>query len=81
MCEVDRLAYCLKHLIYLICVEDVRQVCLLGDLFESCPLHGRECELTLLHVVVNCLIEVLAHVSFKDHWEVVSIPISLGTSL
>lgn len=81
MCEVDRFANSVNHLVYLVCVIDVRQVCLLGDLFEPGPLHGRERELRLLHVVVNCLIEVLAHVCFKDHWEVVSIPVALGTSL
>ena len=44
--------------------------------FESWKMH-----LTLLHVVVDSFVEVLAHTGFEDDWEMVSKPFSLGSSL
>ena len=40
-----------------------------------------EVHFVLLHIVVNCLIKVLAHVSLKDDRKVISEPLPLCASL
>ena len=47
----------------------------------SSEFKSREMHLTLLHVVVDSFVEVLAHSGFEDDWEMVSKPFSLTTSL
>ena len=44
--------------------------------FESWKMH-----LTLLHVVVDSFVEVLAHTGFEDDWEMVPKPFTLRSSL
>ena len=47
----------------------------------SSEFKSREMHFTLLHVVVDSFVEVLAHSSFEDYWEMVAKPFSLGSSL
>jgi hypothetical protein len=79
--EVDRPASNILNLFDLVFVENVVQGGRLGGRFISVELDRWESELWLLHVVVNLLVEVLAHVGLKNHWEVVSVPVSLAASL
>jgi hypothetical protein len=44
-------------------------------------LHSRESELSLLHVIIDGLVEVLAHVGLKYHREVVPEPFTLTSRI
>jgi hypothetical protein len=43
--------------------------------------NGWESHFTLLHIVVDGLIEILAHVSFENNGEVVPVPLTLCSGL
>ena len=71
-------------------VGDLCHLVLIKNVFEafgncllivSCKLKCREHEFRLLHIVINSLIEVLAHVSFENDWEVISEPLALRAGI
>ena len=78
---VDRTAAALLYLFQLVLVENVVQVRLLNRQVITSELNRWESELRLLHVVVNLLVEILAHVRLKDHWKMISIPLPLASSV
>ena len=47
----------------------------------SSEFKSREMHFTLLHVVVDSFVKVLAHLGFEDDWEVVAKPFSLASGL
>ena len=78
---VDRASAALLYLFQLVFVENVVQVRLLNRQVITSELNRWESELRLFHVVVNLLVEILAHVRLKDHWKMISIPLSLASSV
>lgn len=68
-------------LLQLVLVEDVAEVSQLGRRLVPFKLQCWESELTLLHIVVDLLVEILTHVCLKDDWEVVSEPFSVAASV
>ena len=76
MGEVDRFAYLAFDFLDLLLVEymvEIRQFC---GLVVASELNCWESKFTLFHVVVDLLVEVLAHVCFKDHRKVIAEPFS-----
>ena len=47
----------------------------------SSEFESRKMHLTLLHVVVDSFVEVLAHPGLEDDWKMVSKPFTLRSSL
>ena len=81
MVEVNRFATCHFDFINLIFVKDVSKHMLLCRSVVPVELYRWESELALLHVVVDLLVEVLAHVRLKNDWEVVPVPLAFAASL
>ena len=79
--EVDRLTVALGHFFVLVVVVDVREFVLDLRVRKAGPFYSRESHLVLLHVVVDVLVEVLAHICLHDYREVISIPISLSSGV
>lgn len=79
--EVDRLTIALDHFLVLVVVVDVREFALDLAVGKASPFYSWESHLILLHVVVDVLVEVLAHVCLHDYREVVSIPLALSSSV
>ena len=59
MGEVNRFSTVLIDLLDLVFVENVRQIINFSSLIIPSEFHGRKHELSLLHVIVNLLIEIL----------------------
>ena len=78
---VDRATAALLDLFQLVFVENVVQVRLLNRQVITSKLNRWESELRLLHVVVDLLVEILAHVRLKNHWKMISIPLPLASSV
>lgn len=81
MSEVDRTATTLLDFFDLVFVEDLMQVYLLSCAVVAEEFNRRESELRLLHIVVDLLVEVLAHVRLKNHREVVPVPVAVAASI
>ena len=79
MREVNRFATFRLDFFHLFLIKNVTQVCRLCGHFVSTEFNRWESELGLLHVVVDLLVEVLAHISLKDDGEVVSEPLAVAT--
>ena len=81
MSEVDWFSACSLDLFYLVFVEDMTKISILGLHFISLKLHGRESELTLLHVVIDLFIKVLTHICLKNNWEMIPEPLAIAASI
>ena len=66
-----------SQLFELVHVEDMRKLGKSYLLIITWEFHSWEGDLTLLQIIVNCFIEVLAHISLHYDWEVVSEPLTL----
>lgn len=71
----------MAHFLNLIFVKNMAQIDLLHCLVVACELYCWKCELCLLHIVVYSLIEVLTHVGFEYHWEMIAVPLALISAL
>ena len=74
MSEVDRATTSLQYLIQLVLVKNVIKFRSFRTHLVPIKLYRRESELILFHVVIDLLIEILAHIGLKDHREVVTVP-------
>ena len=81
MGEVDGSADVLLDLLDLLLIEDVVQTVYLGGRVVAIKLDSWESKFILLHVVVDLLIKVLAHVCLKDDREVIAVPVAIATRL
>ena len=79
--EVDGSADVLFDLLDLLLIEDVVQTIYLGGSVIAIKLDSWESEFTLFHVVVDLLVEVLAHVCLKDDWEMIAVPVAIAARL
>ena len=79
--EVNGFADVLFDLLDLLLVEDVVQTVYLGGRVVAIKFDSWEGKFTLLHVVVDLLVKVLAHVCLKDDREVVPVPVAIAARL